>query len=475
MNSVTPLPKIVKKSASDYLTKPFYNLVDDPNFSSRTQEAKVFVGMTGQGKTYLTATEFVPYLFNKHDMNLVIYTYPLTEIKDDKDWVKAQRECGAQIVTNPIDAIKYLKNGAKVIFLTTHQSFVVADKGKQLIKHLENTSKNFAILVDEAHSWMVSDVSNYKKTTGHNPPAYEAVLFKTLEKLSVKTPYIFGLTATPNREAKGSVPPYGDMKVKIINEFPPKELLINTSAWLSRVDFYDPNDLNASWDMWDKIEQHIIKLYTDYLNTGIKKTMMVAVGNDDAATGLNTDYVKRRILNIININALDEKSARTVAVMTCNNKETGTYSFTRPNAGTDDDENEIKEKLINQDDPLRIVIVKQKGRMGMNISTLGSLIFLRPTNNKDNVGAFTESPIQLMGRLVRFNAGIEKEDFTDKYGYDLTDYVKTLNEKDREKLSIGNSIDMLLPKTEQWMEAHEIFTKIYVSSVQQAKVWMRSL
>ena len=473
--TVTLLPQIAENFASDYLTKPFYELVDNPNFSAQIQEAKLFVGMTGQGKTHYTATEFVPYLFNNHDMDLVIYTYPLTEIKDDNEWVIAQMKSGAQIVTNPIDVINYLKLGAKVIFLTTHQGFVVGDKGDKLVKYLQKTSKNFSIWVDEAHAWMVSNTINYKATTGHNTPAYEAKLFKVLEELSIKTPYIFGLTATPNREAIGAVAPYGDMKITIVNEFPKKELLINTSAWLSSIDFYDPKDINLNWNLWNKIEDAIIKLYTDYFNTDIKKTMLVAVGNDNAATGLSIDYVKKRILNIIHNNALDEKRARTVAVMTCNDKETGTYSSARPNAGTDDNENEIKEKLIDQADPLRIVIVKQKGKMGMNISTLGSLVFLRPTDNKDNVGAFTESPIQLMGRLVRFNTGIEKEVFTKNYGYDLTDYVKLLNDKDRENLLIANSIDVLLPKTEQWIESSNIFAKTYVSSIQQATAWMRNI
>ena len=463
-----------KKSANDYLTKPFYDLVDDPKFYARTQEAKLFVGMTGQGKTFTTAREFVPYLFNNHDMDLVIYTYPLTEIKDANEWVAAQMKSGAQIVTDPTDAITYLKNGAKVIFLTTHQGFVVSDKGRKLVNYLETTSKKFAIWVDEAHCWMVSNLINYKKTTGHNTPAYEAKLFKALEKLSVKTPYIFGLTATPNREAKGSVIPHGNMKVTIVNEFAPKELLINSSSWLSSVVFYNPTD-SVTTDMWNKIEKQVIKLYTDYIDTNIKKTMLVAVGNDDTATGLNTDYVKRRILKIIDDNALDEKSAKTVAVMTCDNKETGTYSLTRPATGTDHDENEIKEKLIDQDDSLRIVIVKQKGRMGMNISTLGSIVFLRPTNNKDLFGAFTESPIQLMGRLVRFNCGIDKEVFTKQYGYDMTNYVKTLDNNARENLVVGNSIDMLLPETEQWIESTKIFASIYVSSVQQAQAWMRAL
>jgi hypothetical protein len=474
---VMPLPQIVKNTASDFLTKPFYALVDSPNFSARTQEAKLLVGMTGQGKTYTTATEFVPYLFNNHDMDLIIYTYPQTEIKDHGEWIIAQMKCprGVQLCTSPTAALEHLKLGGKAILLTTHRGFVVGDKGGKLVKFLQKTSKNFAIWVDEAHAWMVSDIFNYKYITGHNTPAYEARLFKTLQELSIKTPYIFGLTATPNREALGVVEPYGDMKITIVNKFPPKELLINTTAWLSSIDYYDPKDVNFKWNVWNKIEDAIVKLYRDSFDTGLKKTMLVSVGNDNAATGLNTDYVKKRILNIIQNNALDEKRARVVAVMTSNDKETGTYSSARPWAGTDDNEDEIKEKLIDQDDSLRIVIVKQKGKMGMNVSTLSSLVFLRPTDNKDKEGAYTESPIQIMGRLVRFNTGIEKKDIVKNYGYDLTDDVNDLNDKDKENLLITNSIDILAPKTQQWIESCDIFAKTYVSSVQQAKSWMRSL
>ena len=54
--TLSDLPQIVKKSARDFLTKPFYDLVDSPNFSARTQEAKLFVGMTGQGKTPVSYT-----------------------------------------------------------------------------------------------------------------------------------------------------------------------------------------------------------------------------------------------------------------------------------------------------------------------------------------------------------------------------------------------------------------------------------
>jgi len=275
--TLSDLPKIVKKSARDFLTKPFYDLVDSPNFSARTQEAKLLVGMTGQGKTHTTATEFVPYLINNHDMDLIIYTYPLTEIRDSSEWVEAHLKCGAQLCYNPTDALEHLKLGCKVILLTTHQGFVVSDKGGKLVKYLQKTSKNFAIWVDEAHAWMVSHMLNYKATTGHNTPAYEARLFKTLQELSVKTPSIFGLTATPNREARGVVEPYGDMKITIVNEFPPKELLINTTAWLSSIDYYDPKDVNFKWNVWNKIEDAIVKLYRDSFDTGLKKTMLVSV------------------------------------------------------------------------------------------------------------------------------------------------------------------------------------------------------
>ena len=476
MNAISMQPLL---TAPDYLIGPFYSMVDNPNFSARTQEAKLLVGVTGQGKTHYTATNFTPYLFDKHDMDLVVYTYPQKEILDTGEWFQgltATKTPGTQLVFgNARQAMDYLKAGVKVIFLTTHRGFVVEPTGKELIKYLKKSSKNFAIWVDEAHSWMISDLANYKKGTGNNISVYEATLFTALQELSVKTPYIFGLTATPNREAKGVITPIGDMKLSVINDFPPKELLISSTSWLSSTSFYDPKSPNAEWEMWDLVEAAVIKLYNDYFKTGIKKTMMVSVGNEGCRSGLDSDFVKSQLLRIIDNNALAARNERTIAVMTSNKQKTGTFSYNRPKAATDDDENSIKEKLIDQEDALRFVIVKQKGRMGMNVSTLGSLVYLKTPDRKDDLGPFTESPIQIMGRLVRFNTGIDKDKFVEKYGYDLTKYVRILGRKQKSDLVIANSIDMVLPKTDMWVEASDTFAKIYVSSVQQAKSWMRSL
>ena len=466
-------------TAADYLIEPFYSMVDNPNFSARTQEAKLLVGVTGQGKTYYTATNFTPYLFDKHDMDLVIYTYPQTEILDMGEWYKgltATKTPGIQLVNGDISqAMDYLRAGIKVILLTTHNGFVIQDKGKEFIKYLKKSSKNFSIWVDEAHTWMISHKLNYKPGMGHNVSHYEAKLFTALQELSVKTPYIFGLTATPNREARGVIEPIGDMKLSVINDFPPKELLISSTSWLSSTSFYDPKSPNANWEMWELVENAIIKLYDDYFKSGIKKTMMVSVGNKNCSSGLDTDFVKREILRIIDTNALAARNERTIAVMTCDKQETGTFSYNRPNAATDDDENSIKEKLIDQEDALRIVLVKQKGRMGMNVSTLGSLVYLKSNDYKDDLGPFIESPVQIMGRLSRLNTGVDKSEFTEKYGYDLTKYIKSLTPKEKRNLIIANSMDMVLSKTDMWVDSSGEFAKTYVSSVQQAKAWMRSL
>ena len=468
-------------TAADYLIEPFYSMVDNPNFSARTQEAKLLVGVTGQGKTYYTATNFTPYLFDKHDMDLVVYTYPQSEVLDMGEWYKGlatTKTPGIQIVFNADQAVDCLKAGVKVILLTTHNSFVIQDKGEALNEYLKKSSKNFSIWVDEAHTWMVSDARNYKDTMGHSVSSvkkYEAKLFKALQELSVKTPYIFGLTATPNREAKGVVNPIGDMKLSVINDFAPKELLISSTAWLASTSFYDSKSPNAKWEMWDLVENAIIKLYDDYFKSGIKKTMMVSVGNKNCSSGLEADFVKRQILRIIDTNALAARNERTIAVMTCDKQETGTFSYNRPKAATDDDEDSIKEKLIDQEDALRIVLVKQKGRMGMNVSTLGSLVYLKSNDYKDDLGPFIESPVQIMGRLSRLNTGVDKSEFTEKYGYDLTKYIKSLTPKEKRNLIIANSMDMVLPKTDMWVDSSGEFAKTYVSSVQQAKAWMRSL
>ena len=272
MKNVYALKK-EKEVADDYLVKPFFKTVDDENFFSTTGVMKILVGVTGQGKTYNTAHSFIPHLAKNHNVDIVIVSVPTTEILDVEDfWVSAGK-ANMQHKDDVKEAIGLLENDQKVLLTTTHQSLVVAEKGGKLQEYLKTSGKTFAIFIDEAHTWLVSDAENYKAVTGHYGSKYEGTMFKNLEQLSFYSPYIFGLTATPNNEQFGNVETVGKMKFDVINKLPPKSLLIGKTAHLRNVEFYDASLLyNDDFSIVQLFQNAIVKLYAP---ASIKKTMKV--------------------------------------------------------------------------------------------------------------------------------------------------------------------------------------------------------
>ena len=110
--------------------------------------------------------------------------------------------------------------------------------------------------------------------------------------------------------------------------------------------------------------------------------------------------------------------------------------------------------------------------MGMNIFTLKTLFSFKPQNKKDSSGvAITEFAIQTLGRLVRLNTGLGKDEFANKYEYDLSNYMKTLTDEEKIEVLEANTINIYLPNTDMYKEAVSIFKDKYVSSIQTAKLF----
>ena len=458
-----------KKDANDYLIAPFMKKVNDKDFVHSTGVMKILTGVTGQGKTYSTGKVFIPYLANEKNVDIFVVSVPTTEILDKDDFQKFLIPHGFAIAFNAKDALHYSETlGLKVVLLTTHQGFVVSEKGNQFIDYLKNSGKTFAIFIDEAHTWLVSDVINYKDVNGSSNPTYEATMFKNLDKLSFYSPYIFGLTATPNSEQFGNVKTIGNMTFEVINTLPPKKVMLPKTAYFGKEKLYDYNFSTDKFAINLLYENAITETFL--APTKIKKTMMVSVGNYNASTGYDKSYVMQITQNALYAQSLVGEDEMVIALMTGEKKETGVYSVNGSFQKLDEDE--IKKKLNDNDDPLKIVIVVQKGKMGMNIFTLKTLFSFKPQNKKDSSGvAITEFAIQTLGRLVRLNTGLEKEEFAKKYEYDLSNYIKTLSDEEKNEVLEANTINIYLPNTDMYKEAVSIFKDKYVSSIQTAKLF----
>lgn len=198
--------------------------------------------------------------------------------------------------------------------------------------------------------------------------------------------------------------------------------------------------------------------------------MFITMGAENAATKHDLDLGIRLVRQAIVVNDLADESEGVFATMVGEKNKTGVYTINE-NEFTQYSQDEIKAKLEDPDDPLRILLTVEKGKMGMSVRTLKTIFSFKTTDKKDEDKLpLVEFAIQLFGRLVRINTLMSKDEFTKKWGYSLEEYIKTLSEEELLDLFEANSIDLILPDNDMNRKAVDVFKDEFVSTVQQAKV-----
>ena len=77
--------------------------------------------------------------------------------------------------------------------------------------------------------------------------------------------------------------------------------------------------------------------------------------------------------------------------------------------------------------------------------------------------------------MMRIWTGLLNISFVKTWGYDLTNYVKSLNSVERNELLKLNSYDICVPNNDMWKEAVRIVTTKLNPTSTQAKDWMSKL
>jgi len=358
------------------------------------------------------------------------------------------------------------------------------------MRDLEGMGLKAGYFVDESHSWMISHIDNYRNVMGSNTPKYEGGLFKMLSKLAERTPYIFGLTATPNAEQINKVPVIGCMKFEVINDYPKLKETIGRSGWIGAVTRYelghklDSENNNTGGIFYAAVELHLEKSY----KYG-KRTMMIKTERANGALMWTMDAIQ----NSLKYWAKDgnseylgnsEHKSDVIAVMTHSFK--GFINFIPCGFGTKIEhttrtEDEIKEALSDPNHNCQILLVVEKGDMGMNIHNLKTIFSFRKTDKEMTTlydkEPITENAIQTVGRAMRINTGVSNEEFTDKWGYDLTDYVKKglKSDDEVEALLELNSLDLYVPDNEMWNASIEAIREDLCPSKEMASAWINQI
>lgn len=449
----------------DFIYKDWIAHCNQPSFQKVRNEMGIIVGKTGQGKTYSITKYMIPEWKKKpHNIKLVIVSAPQNGILDEIDFYDAAIDNGYMYVKNASEAIDLLERGREVIITTSHQGFT-GESFDELLYYAEQKNIEHAIVIDEAHTWLCTGQENYKKVVGWYGSRYNASLYKLLSRISNYNAYIFGLTATPNSEQNGKVKVRDGMTFKIINKNCPVELLLTKQAWYKE---FKPLNVNSGDAVYDRIEERIIQIEEEKQKTGVKKTLFIQCHQDGyygADIGLDVKSVLEHVKFVYK--SLGYRGQYKICRMTSDKNEIYTPDGQiKPKL----DETKLKRMLNDNNDELTVMLVINKGGMGMNIPTLGGMIFTKSTDKDDGKGvSLTEFARQYMGRLVRPNV-LNPKDLKEKFDYDFSKYYKSLSTDSERKNAIqANSFFVDYPDDNtMWETAIDEFKTSYCNSVEFA-------
>ena len=466
-----------------YLINPFVKEVNSKSFTNRKYTMNIIQGTTGLGKTYATYNTFVPYCFGQ-GLDLVIYSYPLTEIYDSVGSMSVVAKSNGVVHCDDVyEAMEAISNGFKVFFTSTHQ-YLLDVNGRKLFDYVENKGVTLGWFVDEPHTWTISSKENYKDVLGSFSVKYNNKLYSLLERMSTKTPYIFGTTATPHAEQTLKVPVDGKLGYKIINSRPNLDEMISRTGWMGSTTPYELGSSLIPGQDKETVSTFGNALITHHhkSDTYGKRTMLITAEMSNGSNGWNVEYVTELLKGFYTTVLPELKFENQIAILTSDFK--GYVNFVKQGFGYRTEyhsceESQILNDLSDPNENAQILIVIEKAKMGMNVHNLKTYFSFRKTDKERsgdyNKEPITESPLQVVGRLMRIWIGTPNRDFVKKWGYDLTDYVKSLSDEECKNLLECNSYDIYHPDNKMWSEAVNVLKTELSPTKESALTWMNKI
>jgi hypothetical protein len=429
---------------------------------------------TGGGKTHETFHAAIPTLFDDMGVQLICYTYPYSEIYDE-DAIDSCILLSNNIIHIPIESTdistlldkisKYIEHNKKVLLTSTNSSFFAHTEkyGKKLLNFCKEQKILSAIFLDEIHQWSTSDIENYRYNTGNNTPLFNASMYDCISKWAEYTPYIFGLTATLTPE-QCTNKVKGKTKYQLLVQPIPIEELIYKTAWLDKFIYYDKEKPHYAFNKFiDDFEDSNRSLLT-WSNYAWKKndyfyTSMI-IRTQSADGYYNIDTVRDMLIwNLRSKFRGGYKKMEEYSIATMD--QYGCYIYNLNGKCKSVSETELKKLLNKKEHPLRYLLVVERGKSGINISTLKWYFDFRTSSKRNSDDWIIHNLLQLCGRLHRLNPPQNYSAFIKNYGYDLQKYISELISEGSDyflnKLFITNSYRVCVPDMEIW---HTVENKI---------------
>ena len=493
-------------------------VIKDPSLFM-SDKIKILQKQMGIGKSFFMG-ERLPHIIKEEfdDIRFIIRIAPTCETADD-DFIHCINYPGYQYqnlrdIRSGLDNFLniFLRTKDIFVFSITHTRFT--HEYETFLKHVDKS----VLFIEEAHQFLAVGDDGDKKygwVTGY-PSPFDAKVAERLKNWVEINPRVLAFTATPTIHHKADLPGYSykipgtDVKLSdcftTCNHLSPLEDLIDTQSWVDKTIAYDFKERDSQNSVREPIynaidslferERRLILLKEKDNNIHTKLTGLFMCGYKAGVWGCpmhrndkHKEGMVEIIANYLRSKGYDEDMQMIATLQEDGGSDAGNriwdLSGDKRNCEKVKSFDEIKERMLNPDDPLRYLIVLNRARSGVSINNLGAMVV---GVVRDPAYSRTHIPVQVLGRLLRSNPGTGSL-ITKKYCNNLTEYISgypiDYNQMDVdvivETIKITNKFDIWYPvdtyrkALDVWGDAVRELRESYCNSVKVGHEWLHRI
>jgi len=465
-------------------------------------KVKVYPLQTSGGKSHYQDME-MPLNLKKvfPDMKYIIRLSPTKEVAldgtfENVDQLSNDTSTNFSFITDPpstsiLDAFGKIPN-AVLCISCTHTYFTV--NFERLLKYAPYS----VLVIEEAHQFIGAadpGSESYVINFGYSSE-YTAETWQRIAKWRSVNPRVIGFTATPTEHHKGHSSLSDQFRV--CGELANKKVILPSQAWINKAHPYSFTKyqgqssvepaIHQSIDLLFEREQKLInlkyftvereeQLSSNYHrsdkdpNINTKLTAFYVCGDQRGVWGCSIDDVRKTISEYLMVDCDFDPSSKIIATMVEDSSGGNTIWTLDGYAAEKVDNKKLMNMLHDEYNPLRFLLVINRGRSGINVHNLTAGVICRIRDPKE---VKTPIPIQIFGRMVRLNPGTGNI-VRKKYMNNLDNYLKYYSgdynvdvETVVEAIKIANVFDIWHPTNGKakrtWEESLIEFQKDYVNS-----------
>lgn len=460
----------------------FISTVNGEDFTN--DKINIFQLQTGGGKSYFQDKE-MPIVLKKAfpELRFIFRLSPTNEVAKDGTFQKVEELSGEYsfaYADNPIEAFLYawksVPNGVLCISCT-HTYFTV--NFERLLKYAPCS----ILCVEEAHQFIGcgdKGSASYLTTTGYSSE-YNAETFQRIERWAEVNSRIVGFTATPTLHHKG-FETLSD-KFQVCSELASLEEILPSQAWINKTKEYMyvkhhgkdsvKTSIEDSIDILFQRESNLLDLISEDKNIVPKLSGLFIAGDRRGVWGCPIDEVRETISNYLLSIGYDESEKMIATMVEDSSGGVTIYNLKGETERVKGGATELLERLHDPHDPVRFLIVINRGRSGINVHNLATCVVCRIRDPKE---VRTPIPIQIFGRMVRLNTGTG-DIVRKKYENTLMSYISGYSVDYNvsystivKTVSTANCFDIWYPENPKakrtWRDSLQEFKELYVNSLE---------